>query len=96
MKKNNKKSKVITHVVFDNKTGKVIHTHQRYDVEKEAYCECNPKEILRLIESDDFILKQVSGRDLKNLDVVMTTDMPEQWSSRLSGFLVDTRTKKFI
>lgn len=89
-------SKVITYVVFDKKTGRIVHTHRRFNVEKEAYCECNPKDVMGLIGLDDFILGQVTKNDPKNLDIIMTTEITENGSTRDSGFMVDTKSRKVI
>ena len=89
-------SEVITYVVFDKKTGRVVHTHRRFDVEKEAYCECDPEDVRGLIGSDDFILGQVTKNDPRNLDVIMTTEITDKGSTRDRGFIVNTKTRKVI
>jgi hypothetical protein len=83
------------HVIYDKQTGRIIHTHRRFNVDDNAYSECEPEEVMDLIRSDDFSLRQATDNDPKNLDIIVTTDLPEDGSFE-HGFLVDTKSKTII
>lgn len=89
-------SSIITYVVYDKKIGRIVHTHRRFDVEKEAYCECDPQEVKNLTSKDYFVMSKVTDHDPVNLDVLTTTEIPESFSPGISGFFVDTQSKKII
>ncbi len=89
-------SPIITYVVYDNKTGRIVHIHRSFDVKKEIYCECDLKEVMNLTSMDDFVMSKVTNNDPKHLDVIMTRELPESFSPGISGFLVDIKTKKVI
>lgn len=89
-------SPVITYVVYDKKTGRIVHTHRSFDVEREVYCECDPQEVKNLTSADNFAMSKVTDNDPNNLDFIMTTELPESYSPGISGFIVDIKSKIVI
>ncbi len=90
------KTNIISHVVYDKKTGKVLHTHRSFDVEKGEYRKCTKKEILQFVSSDDSTLIRVTDNDPKNLAVVITEDTPEGAMPGIGGLMVDKKTKAVV
>jgi len=90
-----KESSIITYVVFDTKTGKIVHKHSCFDLEKEAYSECDPDEVMKLTAADPFTLSKVTDSDPDNLDILMTRELPEGFSRGI-GYLVDIDSRKII
>ena len=89
-------SPIITYVIYDKRTGRIVHKHRSFDVEKEEYCECDPKVVKGLTSKDYFAMKKVTNNDQKNLDVIMTRELPESFSPGISGFFVDIKSKKVV
>lgn len=91
-----KASLIITYVVYDKKTGRIVHKHRSFDIEKEAYCECDSEEVKNLASMDDFAMSKVTNHDPKNLDVIMIRELPENFSLGISGIYVDIKSRKVI
>lgn len=90
------KTNIISHVVYDKKSGKVLHTHSSFDVEKGAYRKCTKKEVLQFVSTDDSTLMRVTDNDPKNLAVVITEDTLESAMPGVGGLMVDKKTKAVI
>jgi hypothetical protein len=90
------KSPEITYLVYDKKTGRIVHRHRSFHIETEAYCECDPQEVKNLTSMDNFAMSKITDHDPKNLDVIMIRNLPEGFSPGISGFIVDTRSKKVL
>jgi len=97
MQGENKEPTVITYVVYDKNTGRIVHTHRRFDVEKGIYSKCDPQTVKSLTVEDDFAaMSKVTDNQAENLDVIMTTDLPENFSPGISGLLVDLDSKAIV
>ena len=94
--KKKKEFPIITHIVYDRKTGRIVHKHRSFDIDKRAYKECRPQEVKNLTSTDLFTLSKVTDNDPKNLAVLITRELPEILPKGISGFIVDTKSKKII
>lgn len=89
------KPSLITHVVYDKKTGRIVHIHRRYNTLSNSYSECDRKEVINLVAKDKLTLMHVTDRNPKNLDMIVTSDIPDVGSFG-RGFWFDTRSKKIV
>jgi len=96
MAKIKKRSPVITYAVYDKKTGNIVHMHNSYDAEQDAYSECDPEEVKQLVTEDDFVMLNVTDSDPNNLEVIATNDIPEVLPLRDVGYNVDLKSKKVV
>ena len=60
----------ILHVVFDRKTGRVLHRHMRFDVPNDEYVGVPADEIVKLLSHDAAIIEALTDHDIANLDVI--------------------------
>lgn len=82
--------------MYDKTTGRVVHTHRSFDAEQGTYSECDPQAVKTLTVGDDFAMSKVTDNRAENLDVIMTTDLPENFSPGMSGLLVDLDSKTIV
>ncbi len=82
----------VQYVVFDKSTGRIVHTHSRFSVEKNAYVEVPPEELKQAVAQDSSILADVSGGDPANLDMIRI-DNKDPLAARLGAARVDLKTR---
>lgn len=87
---------VITYVVYDKVTGRIVHTHRRFDAVEEQYRECDPAEVKNLIVGDSFAMSKVTDGNPANLEVTVSRALGEGFSRGRSGLLFDLKTKAII
>jgi hypothetical protein len=96
MAETRKKSHMITYVVYDKKTGRILHLHSSYNVAEDIYDECDPEEVKQLVTEDDLAMRSVTDSDPDNLEVLMAYDIPELYPSRDIGYTVDLERKTVV
>jgi len=87
------KNAAVVHLVYDKKNGRIVQKHTSFDIEKDAYCKCDLKEIIDLIRNDSITLQRVTNQDPGNLDVIIVKDFPLVSSADL---IVDVKNKRII
>ena len=70
MSQTGKNSIPIVYVAFDKRTGRILHRHIRFDVEKDAYVDAPADDILKLLSHDTAVIAALTDRDIANLDII--------------------------
>lgn len=82
------------YIVFDNKTGRILQTHSRFNIEAQKNVEIPMEELTATFRKDRYIIDRLTGRDEANLGVLVSTgDDPGPDSSR---FKVDVEKHKLV
>lgn len=90
---NHSEKPAIVNLLYDKKTGRIVHKHTSYNVAKDEYGECGLKDLIELIQDDHITMNRVTDRDVKNLDVLILNEIPAE---SLSDLMVDVKTKQII
>jgi len=85
----------IQYVVFDRKTGRILHTHSRYDVAKNEDVEIPINELKEVLAKDSVILERLTNHDAANLDIIKTS--PQQTGINIAAdVMVDVHKKMLV
>jgi hypothetical protein len=63
-------SPTIQYVVFDKRSGRILHMHSRFFVEADEYLEVPLDELRAMLLRGKSVLADVTDRDLSNLDIL--------------------------
>jgi hypothetical protein len=85
----------LLYVVYDAQTGRVVHTHSRFSVERDRDVEVDEAEVLAITREDDLALEKTTDRDTKNL-AVLTVREPAATAVLRAGALVDVAQKRLV
>jgi hypothetical protein len=86
----NKPANAMRQVIFDKKTGRILQTHGRYDVEKRKQAEIPEDELRKRIVKDRYLLDRVTDHDADNIGVLTAEIDP------LMRAVVDVRHQKIV
>jgi hypothetical protein len=70
MSQTGKNSIPIVYVAFDKRTGRILHRHIRFDVQRDAYVDMPADDILKLLSHDTAVIEALTDHDIANLDVI--------------------------
>jgi hypothetical protein len=90
------KSRPISYVAFDKKTGRILHVHGRFSVEHNQYVEIDIGEMREKLAKDKMILDRLTDRDAENLDIIRA---PEEGPSRALAYgmgIIDVNRKEIV
>jgi len=84
----------VRYLAFDKHTGRILHTHSRFSVEKNEYTTVPLEELKGMIVSDHSIVEELTDHDPKNLDVIQVKS--EEATGGEGGMMVDVAHRTLV
>jgi len=81
------------YIAYDEKTGVIVHTHQRFDVETDKAMRCDLDEIKAMAISDPRTVQKLTNQTAENLGVIELQQLHDHEIPLSRYFLVDPASK---
>jgi hypothetical protein len=88
---------IVSNLVYDNVTGKIVLRRMCFDSDKKEYYRCDPQKLKEEIARNKVVMRKVTDQNPNNLQVVVTTELPENPSTETGNcYRVDPQTKRLV